>query len=70
MSFAEKPDQRQVYFTKADNGRETERRTLKKYEQIHIKTAEFVANEDSDSLETNFGELAQIDREGTSSSFK
>ena len=60
-SSSDVADEEQIFFTHADNGRESEEKTLERKEQSWQKAKQWAANEESPALKTSVKEFTKID---------
>ena len=59
-------DEEQIFFTHADNGKESEEQTLERKEQSRQNVKHWAANEESPALKTSVKEFTKIDGNTTS----
>ena len=61
MSSSDVADEEQIFFTHADNGKESEEQTLERKEQSRQNAKQWAANEESPALKTSVKEFTKID---------
>ena len=69
-SSSDVADEKQIFFTHADNGKESEEKTLEQKEQSRQNAKQWAANEESPALKTSVKEFTKIDGNTTSYSMK
>ena len=65
-SYSDVADEEQIFFTHADDGKESEEQTLERKEQSRQNAKQWAANEESPALKTSVEELTKIDGNTTS----
>ena len=65
-SSSDVADQEQIFFTHADDGKESEERTLERKEQSRQNAKQWAANEEAPALRTSVKEFTKIDGNTTS----
>ena len=69
-SSSDVADEEQIFFTHADDGKESEEQTLERKEQSRQNAKQWAANEESAALKTSVKEFTKIDGNTTSYSMK
>ena len=65
-SSSDVADDEQIFFTRADEGKESEKQTLERKEQSRQNAEQWAANEESPALKTSVKEFTKIDGNTTS----
>ena len=65
-SSSDVADGEQIFFTHADDGKESEEQTLERKEQLRQNAKQWAANEESPALKTSVKEFTKIDGNTTS----
>ena len=65
-SFSDVADEEQIFFTHADDGKESEEQTLERKEQSRQNAKHWVANEESPALKTCVKQITKVDGNITS----
>ena len=66
ISYPDVADKEQIFFTHADDGKESEEKTLERKEQPRQNAKQWAANEESTALKTRVKEFTKIDGNTTS----
>ena len=69
-SSSDVADEEEIFFTHADDGKESEEQTLERKEQSRQNATQWAANEESPALKTSVKEFTKIDGNTTSYSMK